>query len=171
METIKMKGKGVQHSWLRGANLFVETCIWGSGDFVCLGWLRSEGNLLQAVEESWSARCVCCSRPGCTSASHADKDTWTLHVTQPARDPSRAPVGSWCDSGEIVFHGNFLLIEKTSTLASFRKKKKWGNNKSGKDHYRRKGFWLILLVLGKNRTRAASALLFAGAQPCKSQWC
>ena len=59
METIKMKGKGVRRSWLQGANLFSDICVWGSGDFVCLTWLWSEGNLLQAAEESWCARCVC----------------------------------------------------------------------------------------------------------------
>lgn len=126
METIKMKGKGVQRSWLRGANLFVETCIWESTDFVCLAQLRSKGNILQAVEESWSARCVCHSqpRPGCTSASHADRTAWILHVMWPARGPSRAHVGSSCDSGQLVLQGNFLLIEKHPLLSHSGKKKK-----------------------------------------------
>lgn len=50
METIKMKGKGVHRSWLRGANLLVEMCVWGSGDFACLALLRSERNLLKSSE-------------------------------------------------------------------------------------------------------------------------
>lgn len=118
METIKMKSKGVQCSWLRGANLFIAIGVWGSRDFVCLAWLWSEGNLLQAAGGLLCKVCVCPFQPwlGPTSASHVDRATWILHVMWPARDPSCIHMGSWCDSGQPVFHGNFLLIKKHPLL-------------------------------------------------------
>lgn len=164
-ETIKMKGKSSVFLALRSKSLHL-----GEKGFhlpcLALEWREPFGSC--GDEVVWEVPEPSPAQLGCTSSWDAHRASWISHVLWPAGDPSPAHTGSWCGSGQLVFLWKLLANAKNihSHLVQGGKIK---NTKAAQGHCRSKGFWLFLLVLG--RSRASYALLFAGASPCRSQWC